>query len=50
MLPSHQDQDREAGYQQSTDEIMCRIGALLPLAYRGIYTDHPRLNELLKDA
>ncbi len=50
MLPSHQDRDREAGYQQNTDEIMCRIAALLPLAYRGIYTDHPRLNELLADA
>jgi 1-acyl-sn-glycerol-3-phosphate acyltransferase len=30
-----------------TDEIMCRIAALLPPAYRGVYSDHPRLKELL---
>jgi hypothetical protein len=26
---------------------MCRIAALLPERYRGIYADHPRLKELL---
>ncbi len=30
-----------------TDEIMCRIAALLPEQYRGVYADHPRLRELL---
>ncbi|MFQ5410286.1 MAG: hypothetical protein ACE5FI_17890, partial [Anaerolineales bacterium] len=30
-----------------TDEIMCRIAALIPLEYRGVYADHPRLQELL---
>jgi 1-acyl-sn-glycerol-3-phosphate acyltransferase len=30
-----------------TDEVMCRIGALLPESYRGFYRDHPRLKELL---
>jgi 1-acyl-sn-glycerol-3-phosphate acyltransferase len=30
-----------------TDEVMCRIGALLPESYRGFYKDHPRLKELL---
>jgi 1-acyl-sn-glycerol-3-phosphate acyltransferase len=30
-----------------TDEIMCRIAALLPEHYRGVYAGHPRLKELL---
>lgn len=38
---------REEAMQQATDEIMCRIAALLPEKYRGVYTDHPRLKELL---
>lgn len=33
-----------AGY---SDEVMCRIGALLPPRYRGVYADHPRLQELI---
>ncbi|MBP7691174.1 MAG: 1-acyl-sn-glycerol-3-phosphate acyltransferase [Anaerolineales bacterium] len=31
-----------------TDEIMCRIAALLPPQYRGVYAEHPRLTELLR--
>ncbi len=34
--------------QAHTDEIMCRIAALLPPEYRGIYAEYPRLNELLE--
>ena len=30
-----------------TDEVMCRIAALLPESYRGFYKDHPRLKDLL---
>ena len=30
-----------------TDEVMCRIAALLPPERRGFYVDHPRLKELL---
>lgn len=30
-----------------TDEIMCRIAALLPAQYRGVYAGHPRLVALL---
>jgi 1-acyl-sn-glycerol-3-phosphate acyltransferase len=41
-------QDREAAIQQYTDEVMCRIAALLPAERRGVYADHPRLKELLK--
>lgn len=39
--------DREVALQEYTDEIMCRIAALLPEKYRGVYADHPRLKELL---
>jgi hypothetical protein len=34
--------------QQYTEEVMCRIAALLPEQRRGIYAQHPRLKELLK--
>jgi 1-acyl-sn-glycerol-3-phosphate acyltransferase len=47
-LPPVPVKDREAALQQYTDEIMCRIAALLPVEYRGVYTDHPRLKELLE--
>jgi 1-acyl-sn-glycerol-3-phosphate acyltransferase len=39
--------DRSAWLKRSTDEVMCRIAALLPERYWGVYTDHPRLKELL---
>jgi 1-acyl-sn-glycerol-3-phosphate acyltransferase len=37
---------RDETLQAYTDEIMCRIAALLPDQQRGFYTDHPRLREL----
>lgn len=37
----------EQQLQAATTEIMCRIAALLPPEYRGVYADHPRLRELL---
>jgi len=40
--------DREATLQKYTDEVMCRIAALLPPDRRGVYVEHPRLVELLK--
>ncbi len=46
-LPPLRGPDREAGLAQYTDEIMCRLAALLPHEYRGVYADHPRLKELL---
>jgi 1-acyl-sn-glycerol-3-phosphate acyltransferase len=46
MLPPLQGQDRDAALQEYTDEIMCRIAALLPPDYRGVYADHPRLRQL----
>ena len=39
--------DRDQALQEYTDEIMCRIAALLPPEYRGGYAEHPRLKELL---
>ncbi len=38
---------RDAALEAYTDEIMCRIAALLPPSYRGVYANHPRLQELL---
>lgn len=45
-LPTLKSQDEQA-LQAATDEIMCRIAAMLPEKYRGFYSDHPRLKELL---
>ncbi len=46
-LPALPVTERDAALEAYTDEIMCRIAALLPPAYRGVYSDHPRLQELL---
>lgn len=42
-------QDRDEALKTDTDEIMCRIAALLPLEQRGVYSNHPRLKELLEN-
>ncbi len=42
-------QDRDEALKTDTDEIMCRIAALLPQEQRGVYSDHPRLKELLEN-
>ncbi len=46
-LPSEA-QSRDEALKADTDEIMCRIAALLPVEQRGLYADHPRLKELLE--
>jgi 1-acyl-sn-glycerol-3-phosphate acyltransferase len=46
-LPEFDHVDRPAWLTACTDEIMCRIAALLPPEYRGYYKDHARLKELL---
>ncbi len=46
-LPPLPVKDRDAALKVDTDEIMCRIAALVPPQYRGVYADHPRLKELL---
>lgn len=40
---------RDEAMRKATDEIMCRIAAMLPEKYRGVYADHPRLKELLAE-
>ena len=46
-LPPIQRKDRDEQLKRYTDEIMCRIAALLPEKYRGVYAEHSRLKELL---
>jgi 1-acyl-sn-glycerol-3-phosphate acyltransferase len=48
-LPEFDMQDRQGWLAHYTDEIMCRIAALLPPGYRGFYANHPRLQELLAE-
>jgi 1-acyl-sn-glycerol-3-phosphate acyltransferase len=45
LLPPLQRGDRSASLQRNTDEIMCRIAAMLPPQYHGVYANHPRLGE-----
>lgn len=47
-LPPLDRQDRDRSLRQNTAEIMCRIAALLPPKYRGVYANHPRLKALLE--
>ncbi len=49
LLPPFPKENREEILQQYTDEIMCRIGVMLPEKNRGYYAGHPRLKELLKE-
>jgi 1-acyl-sn-glycerol-3-phosphate acyltransferase len=42
--------DRDAALKNATDEIMCRIAALLPERYRGVYAEHPRTRELSRES
>ncbi len=46
-LPPLPTKDRDAALKADTDEIMCRIAALIPPKNRGVYAEHPRLKELL---
>lgn len=48
-LPPLDRKDRDASLQRNADEIMCRIAILLPERYRGVYADHPRLQQLLSE-
>ncbi len=46
-LPPLDTSRRDEQMKEFTDEIMCRIAALLPEKYHGYYRAHPRLRELL---
>lgn len=39
--------NREAFLHEATEEIMCRLAALLEPRYRGVYANHSRVQELL---
>ncbi len=47
-LPPLDRDRRNEQLQQYTDEIMCRIAALLPERQRGVYRDHPMLKQFLR--
>jgi 1-acyl-sn-glycerol-3-phosphate acyltransferase len=49
-LPPIEGKDWDALLLHYTDEVMCRIAALLPPERRGFYADHPRLMELLHES
>lgn len=46
-LPPVDRGDRDGSLLRNTDEVMCRIAAMLPERYHGYYAGHPRLKELL---
>ena len=46
-LPPVDGLSRDEAFQMYADEIMCRIAAMLPPEYRGVYAEHPRLKALL---
>ena len=47
-LPPLDPDNRTGSLRKNTDEIMCRIAALLPPRHWGYYAEHPRLQELLE--
>ena len=48
-IPALPAENRDEFLKNSTDEIMCRIAVMLPPSYRGVYTNHPRLQQLLAE-
>src|SRR5574341_212691 len=46
-LPPLPTKNRDKALKQYTDEIMCRIAALVPEKHRGVYANHPRPKALL---
>ena len=48
-LPPLDPDDRAGSMRRNADEVMCRMAAMLPPAYRGEYANHPRLAEFLED-
>ena len=49
QLPPLDRTSRDEQMKAYTEEIMCRIAALLPEKHRGFYRDHPRVQELLAE-
>ena len=48
-LPRIDPDNREESLRDATDEVMCRIAALLPDHYHGFYKDNPRIRELREE-
>jgi 1-acyl-sn-glycerol-3-phosphate acyltransferase len=48
-IPEIPRKNREEFLRQQTDELMCRIAAILPPAYRGYYAENPGVKQLLKE-
>jgi 1-acyl-sn-glycerol-3-phosphate acyltransferase len=46
-LPKPDRKRRQQQLEEGITEIMCRIAALIPEKYHGVYTNHPRIGELL---
>jgi 1-acyl-sn-glycerol-3-phosphate acyltransferase len=46
-LPPLNRENRDEILQRYTDDLMCRIAALIPEKYHGVYKDHPRLKAIL---
>ncbi len=49
-LPPLDDEHRSLSLRRNTDEIMCRIAALLPPRYWGYYAGNPRVLELVEQS
>lgn len=47
LPPAPRGKARSAYLHTQTDELMCRIAAMLPPTYRGFYADNPRVPELV---
>ena len=48
VIPPLPNTNRDEALQNYTDEIMCQMAAILPERYRGVYSEHQRLKELLE--
>lgn len=48
LLPPIDRKNRDKDLKNNTEEIMCRLAVLLPPENRGVYANHPRVEELLQ--
>ena len=48
-VPRIDPDNREESLRAATDEVMCRIAALLPERYHGFYQGNPRIKELQEE-
>jgi len=46
-LPPPDPADRSGSLRRNADEVMCRLAALMPPRYHGVYAGHPRLEAFL---